>query len=110
MGEAYKVAQLRTRPIDAIEAFFLSTLGGARALALDDRVGTLAPGHEADMVVLDPNATPLLAFRNRRSRSITETLAVLMTLGDDRAVRATYVAGELASVDPSVRPAHGPPP
>jgi guanine deaminase len=43
MGEAYKVAQLRDRPIDAVEAFFLSTLGGARALALEDRVGTLAP-------------------------------------------------------------------
>ena len=104
MGEAYKVAQLRACPIDAIEAFFLSTLGGARALALDDRIGTLAPGYEADMVVLDPNATPLLAFRNRRSRSIAETLAVLTTLGDDRAVCATYVAGEVAhrrgSVDP----------
>ena len=110
MGEAYKVAQLRNRPIDAVEAFFLSTLGGARALALEDRVGTLAPGHEADMVVLDPNATPLLAFRNRRTRSIAETLAVLMTLGDDRAVRATYVAGRRASVDPSVPPAHGPAP
>jgi guanine deaminase len=104
MGEAYKVAQLQSRPINAIEAFFLATLGGARALALDDRIGTLAVGHEADMVVLDPNATPLLAFRNRRSRSITETLAVLTTLGDDRAVCATYVAGEVAhgrgSVDP----------
>jgi len=110
MGEAYKVAQLRNDPVNAVEAFFLSTLGGARALALEDRVGTLAPGHEADMVVLDPNATPLLAFRNRRSRSIAETLAVLMTLGDDRAVRATYVAGRRASVDPSIRPAHGPTP
>jgi len=110
MGEAYKVARLRNRPIDAIEAFFLSTLGGARALALEDYVGTLVPGHEADVVVLDPNATPLLAFRNSRSRSIVETLAVLMTLGDDRAVRATYVAGRLASVDPSIPPAHGPAP
>jgi guanine deaminase len=97
MGEAYKVAQLEGHPIDAIEAFFLATLGGARALALDDRLGTLAPGREADMVVLDPNATPLLAFRNGRSRSITETLAVLTTLGDDRAVRATYVAGKLTA-------------
>jgi guanine deaminase len=100
MGEAYKVAQLQSRPIDAVEAFFLATLGGARALALDDRIGTLAAGKEADMVVLDPEATPLLAFRNRRSRSIVETLAVLATLGDDRAVRATYVAGKPASVDP----------
>jgi guanine deaminase len=84
------------RPIDAIETFFPATLGGARALELDDRIGTLAPGREADIVVLDPNATPLLAFRNRRSGSIAETLAVLATLGDDRAVRATYVAGKLA--------------
>ncbi len=96
MGEAYKVAQLRGQPIDAIETFYLATLGGARALALDDRLGTLAPGYEADMVVLDPQATPLMAFRNARSNSITETLAVLATIGDDRAVRATYVAGRLA--------------
>src|SRR5262249_4177833 len=98
MSEAYKVAQLAGEPIDAVEAFFLATLGAARArpLALDARIGTLAPGREADMVVLDPNATPLLAFRSRRSRSIRETLAILSTLGDDRAVRATYVAGKLA--------------
>jgi guanine deaminase len=101
MGEAYKVAQLEGHPTDAIEAFFLATLGGARALALDDRIGTLAPGREADMVVLDPSATPLLAFRSSRSRSITETLAVLTTLGDDRAVRATYVAGKLAAPESS---------
>jgi guanine deaminase len=104
MGEAYKVAQLKGAPINAVEAFFLATLGGARALALDDKIGTLAPGREADMVVLDPKATPLLAFRNARSRSITETLGVLMTIGDDRAVRATYVAGKLAHARPTVDP------
>ncbi len=54
MSEAYKVAQLQGRPIGILEAFFLATLGGARALALDDRIGTLAPGREADIVVLDP--------------------------------------------------------
>lgn len=103
MGEAYKVAQLRREPIDAIEAFFLATLGGARALGLEDKIGTLAPGREADLVVLDPEATPLLTFRSRRSRSIVETLAVLTTLGDDRVVRATYVAGRLAHTRPSAR-------
>ena len=65
MSEAYKVAQLQRRPISVIEAFFLATLGGARALALDDRIGTLAPGRDADMVVLDPNATPLLVLSHR---------------------------------------------
>ena len=48
--------------------------------------------------MLDPQATPLLSFRIARSRSIEETLFVLMTLGDDRAVRSTYVAGRLAHV------------
>ncbi len=104
MDEAYKVAQLKGAPIDAIEAFFLATLGGARALALDDKIGTLAPGREADMIVLDPGATPLLAFRNARARSIAEVLGVLMTLGDDRVVRATYVAGKRAHAGGAVDP------
>ena len=46
--------------------------------------------------MLDPAATPLLTFRNERSRSLEETLFILMTLGDERAVRATYVGGALA--------------
>ena len=96
MGEAFKVSQLAGQPITPVEALYVATLGGARALALEDRLGTLAPGREADLVVLDPRATPVLAFRSGRVRSIEEQLAVLMTLGDDRAVRATYVAGELA--------------
>jgi guanine deaminase len=94
MGEAYKVSQLAQAPIDAVEAFYVATLGGARALALDGRIGSLAAGHAADIVVLDGKATPLMAFRSARAKSIEEELAVLMTLGDDRAVRATYVAGE----------------
>ncbi len=95
MGAAYHVAQLDSRPLSAIEAFYLATLGGARALGLDC-IGEIAPGKEADLVVLDPNATPLLRLRNARARSLEETLFTLMTLGDDRAVRATYVAGKLA--------------
>jgi guanine deaminase len=96
LNEAYKVSQLNGRPLTALEALFLATLGGARALALDDRIGTLQVGHEADLVVLDPHATPLMKFRNERVESIEEQLFVLMTLGDDRSVRATYVAGRLA--------------
>ena len=96
MNEAYKVAALNAAPLTAFEALYLATLGGAEALRLEDRIGSLQTGREADIVVLDPRATPLLAFRESRSRSLEETLFVLMTLGDDRAVRATYVAGALA--------------
>ena len=58
MGAAYEVAQLNGRTLSAVEAFYLATLGGARALALDDRIGSIAPGREADLAVLDPKATP----------------------------------------------------
>jgi guanine deaminase len=96
MGAAYKVAQLGGRTLSAVEAFYLATLGGARTLGLDDRIGAILPGREADLAVLDPKATPLLALRNARAESIEDVLFALMTLGDDRAVRATYVAGERA--------------
>jgi guanine deaminase len=96
MGAAYEVAQLNGRSLSAVEAFYLATLGGARALALDDRIGAIAPGREADLVVLDPNATPLLALRNARAESTQDMLFALMMLGDDRAVQATYLAGKSA--------------
>ncbi|MER5769699.1 guanine deaminase [Streptomyces sp. NPDC001985] len=96
MNEAYKVAELSNYPLDSVKAFYLATLGGARAMGIDDRVGSLDPGHEADFVVLDPRATPLLAQRTSRVEAIEELLFVLAVMGDDRAVRATYVAGALA--------------
>jgi len=96
MGAAYEIAQLDGRVLSAVEAFYLATLGGARALVLDDRIGTIGPGKEADLVVLDPKATPLLALRSARAESVEDLIFVLMMLGDDRAVRATYVAGTAA--------------
>jgi guanine deaminase len=96
LNEAYKVSQFDGAPLDAVKAFYLATLGGAQALRLDHRIGSIRPGMEADLVVLDPAATPLLKFRSERVQSIEEMLFVLMTLGDDRAVKATYVAGERA--------------
>lgn len=95
-GEAYKVAHLRGHALTALQALYLATLGAARALDLDDHLGSFSVGKDADFVVLDPYATPLLAFRNARVACLEEMLFVLMTLADDRAVRATYVAGELA--------------
>jgi guanine deaminase len=101
MGAAYEIAQLGGRSLSAAEAFYLATLGGARALALDDCIGAIAPGREADLIVLDPNATPLLTLRNARAASVEDMLFALMMLGDDRAVRATYVTGRLAHERPA---------
>jgi len=94
LNEAYKVAQMNQTKLNAIQAFYLATRGGAEALYLQDRIGTVAKGYEADLVILDRKATPLMSFRSGYCKDIVEQLFVLMTLGDDRAIKATYVAGE----------------
>ena len=96
MQAAYEVAQLSGTPLAPSSALYLATRGAAHALDLDDRIGSVAPGMEADLVVLDLASTPLIEMRMAHARDIDEALAVQMALGDDRAVRATYVAGRRA--------------
>lgn len=94
-AEAYKVLQLRNQNLSALRAFHMMTQGNAEALSLADRIGTLEPGSDADITVLDSRATPVMAHRMETvADDLAEELFVLMTLGDDRATRATYVAGE----------------
>lgn len=95
LNEAYKVMQLQGEKLNPFKSLYLATLGGARALRLEDRIGNLKVGTEADFVVLDYDATPLLSYRLKQAKSVEEELFVLMTLGDDRAVARTYAAGKL---------------
>ncbi len=96
LGEAYKVAMLTGRRPNAHDLFHLATRGNAMHLGLDDEIGVIEAGRWADLTVLDPTATPVLEDRNALSKGIEDTLFALAILGDDRAVRATYVAGRLA--------------
>jgi guanine deaminase len=93
LADAYKVAQMSGQRLGAMRAFYLATLGGARALGLEREIGNFLPGKEADFVVIDPGATALLARRTVLCSTIAERLFALMTLGDDRCVRETYVLG-----------------
>ncbi len=93
LDEAYKIQQLRGNSLDPFQALYLATLGGAKALDLEQSIGSLQPGYEADFNILNLKATPLLAFRMARSRSLQETLFVLNTLGDDRVVERTFALG-----------------
>ena len=93
MNEAYKAAQLHGYALTAGHAFYLATRGAAHALYLEDTIGSVAPGMEADLVVLDLKSTPLIEYRMRQVENLDEALFVQMALADDRAVRATYVAG-----------------
>ncbi len=93
LREAYKVAQLNHQSLAADKLLYRVTAGNAQVLGLGESIGRIAPGYEADLIVLDPRATPLMAARDATSESLAERLFVLITLGDDRAVQATYVAG-----------------
>ena len=94
LAAAYQVAQLKGTLLSSLQAFYLATLGGARALGLDHAIGNFQPGQEADFIVLDPDCTPLLARRMARAETLEERLFLWLTLGDDRAVKATYIMGE----------------
>ena len=94
LGETYKVQMLCGRKMKATELFHMATLGNAKRLRIDDETGSLAIGKFADIVVLDPSATDVLAARHPLSNSIEDVLFALAILGDDRAVQATYVAGK----------------
>lgn len=96
MDEAYKIQQLLGERLNPLESFHLMTLGNAEALSLADRIGTLEPGTDADFVVLDAAATPAMRLRMETVKSLAEELFLLQTLGDDRSVVETYVAGRAA--------------
>lgn len=94
MDEAYKVQQLRGAQLDPFKAFYLATLGGAVALDLDGQIGNFVAGKEADFIILDLQATPLLRYRLPFCQNLQDLLFALNTLGDDRVVERVYALGQ----------------
>jgi guanine deaminase len=93
LNEAYKVMQLQGKKLDPFKSLYLATLGGANALYLDDKLGNFLPGKDADFVVLDYTATPLISYRMQQATTLAEKLFALTMLGDDRAIKETFAAG-----------------
>lgn len=94
MRAAYEVAQLRGHSLHPYQLWYLATLGSAQAMGIDDRVGNLAPGMEADVIVIDPASTELIARRAAEAESLRDLLFAQIILADDRAIRAVYAGGE----------------
>ncbi|MBU3557841.1 guanine deaminase [Polynucleobacter sp. Ross1-W9] len=102
MNEAYKATQLRkafaddpssVKPLDPMQSLYLATLGGARALSLDDKIGWFKPGMEADFLVLGSGVTPLLDARVKNSATIADKVFAFEIMGDDRSVEHVYIMG-----------------
>ena len=94
LNEAYKVCQLRGNKLSALKSLYLATLGNARTLKLDDKIGSFKAGNEADFIVMDFHSTPLMSLKQSKCKTLAEKLFAMIILGDDRTVRSTYVAGE----------------
>jgi len=96
MDDAYKVAMLSGYKLPSMMRWYLCTLGSARALKIADKIGNFEKGKEADFVVIDPNATDILKYRNHQVDDIFELLFIIMSLADDRNIVGTYLMGEPA--------------
>ncbi|SMX23512.1 guanine deaminase [Boseongicola aestuarii] len=94
MAAAYEIAQLRGRALHPAELLWLATSGSARALRLETKIGTLAPGFEADLVILDLASTPAIAQRATRAQSIWEAVFPTIMMGDDRAIQDVRISGK----------------
>jgi guanine deaminase len=102
MKAAYEICQLRGYKLHPAKAYYLATLGSARVMGMDDRIGNLAAGFDADVVVLDLKSQALIARRMAHIDDIWGALFLQMILADDRAVRATYIAGQIAHERPAL--------
>ncbi len=100
MDDAYKVAMLSGYKLPSMLRWYLCTLGSARALQIDDKIGNFEVGKEADFIVIDPNATEILKYRNNQVDDIFELLFIIMSLGLQNNIAATYIMGEAAYINP----------
>ncbi len=96
LGEAYNVAQLQRQKLSAIQSLYLVTLGAARTLQMQDKIGNFQIGKEADFVVLDLHSSPLMMRRMQCTTNIKDKLFLLLTMCDAFTVRATIIHGNLA--------------
>lgn len=96
MKASYEICQLHSYNLHPAKAFYLATVGSAAVMRMDHRLGNLRAGFDADIVVLDLASQPLIGARLAQVDDIFGALFLQMILADDRAVRATYVAGRKA--------------
>ncbi|MEQ6202502.1 guanine deaminase [Sulfitobacter sp. HNIBRBA2951] len=93
MAAAYEAAQHHGGPLHSAQLMWLATAGSARSLHLHDEIGHLNAGHYADLAVLDLRSTPAIAQRANRADDVWEDVFATVMMGDDRAVRATWIGG-----------------
>ena len=98
LDDAYKVSMLNSVKLPSMYRWYMATLGAAKALHLDDKIGNFDIGKEADFIVIDTASTPYLKYRRKKVDDIFELLFIIMTLGSEDNIAATYIAGKAAYI------------
>jgi len=98
MDDAYKVSMLNSVKLPSMIRWYMSTFGAAKALQLGDKIGTFQSRKEADFIVIDTKTTPYLEYRKEKINDLFELLFILMTLGSENNIKATYIYGEPAYI------------
>ena len=93
MAAAYEIAQLRGHALHPAQLWYLATTGSARALHAEAKIGNIAKGMEADLVVIDLGSTPAITQASARATDIWQAIFPTIMLGDDRAVEAVWIGG-----------------
>jgi guanine deaminase len=94
MADAYRVQALQGVRLTAWKALYAATRGAARALHLEHEIGSFEPGTVADVTVWDWAVGPVATHRDALARDLHERVFAWMTLGDERNLAATWVAGQ----------------
>lgn len=94
MDEAYKVGAIQNYNIRPFSTFYQATLGNAKSLSIDDKVGNFKSGKDADFLVINPYATPFLRERLSLAETLEEKLFCIQMLADKRIIKAVYINGK----------------
>lgn len=94
LGDAYKVLQLKGQSLTPFDGLYLATLGAAKTLYLDDKIGNFGETKEADFIVLDASSTAMTKRRVDGESSVFGRLFALILLGDDRIVANSWLLGQ----------------
>jgi guanine deaminase len=97
MAAAYEIGQLRGNALHPAQLWWLATQGSARALLAEDKIGNIAKGMEADLTIVDLASTPAITQASARAEDIWQAIFPTIMLGDDRAIRATWIAGKASA-------------
>jgi cytosine/adenosine deaminase-related metal-dependent hydrolase len=91
VAKVHKLDRKDRNVMPAVEVVTMATRGGARALHLEDRIGSLEPGKLADVVILETEATHLIP--------LYDPYAALVYAAGPRDVRTTIIHGRVVMED-----------